>query len=108
MITWSRVDELADEIGADDFAEVVALFLDEVEGELDRLYDLTDANALERTLHFLKGSALNLGFGEFSSMCLEGEQKSAQGEAGSVDLSAIIANFQASKSAFLTGLSEKF
>ena len=36
MITWSRVDELADEIGADDFAEVVALFLDEVEGELDR------------------------------------------------------------------------
>ena len=37
MIDWSRVHELVDEIGAEDFGEVVELFLAEVETAIDLL-----------------------------------------------------------------------
>ncbi|MEW2912110.1 Hpt domain-containing protein [Leisingera sp. JC11] len=107
MIDWPRVTELREEVGAEDFGEVVEIFLEEVEEVIGKL-EGGDRGQLEQDLHFLKGSALNLGFDEFSTMCLDGERKSAQGEAGGVDIPAIVANFQASKSAFLTGLSEKF
>lgn len=107
MITWSRVDELADEIGADDFAEVVALFLEEVERELDRLYDLTDANALERTLHFLKGSALNLGFSEFAALCQLGEHQAAQGNSSDIRADRVVDCYNRSKSEFMAGLEQR-
>ena len=35
MIDWSRVEELRDKIGAEDFDEVVELFLSEVEDRID-------------------------------------------------------------------------
>lgn len=35
MIDWARIIELHDEIGADDFNEVVELFLSEVEERID-------------------------------------------------------------------------
>lgn len=35
MIDWTRVDELRDEIGTDCFDEVVELFIEEVETEID-------------------------------------------------------------------------
>ncbi|NVK16518.1 MAG: Hpt domain-containing protein [Rhodobacteraceae bacterium] len=107
MIDWPRVTELRDEVGPEDFGEVVDIFLEEVEEVIGKL-EGGNRGQLEQDLHFLKGSALNLGFEEFSSMCLDGERRSAQGEAEGVDVAAIIANFQASKSAFLSGLSEKF
>ncbi|KIC18241.1 MULTISPECIES: Hpt domain-containing protein [unclassified Leisingera] len=107
MIDWPRVTELREEVGAEDFGEVVEIFLEEVEEVIGKL-EGGDRGQLEQDLHFLKGSALNLGFDEFSSMCLDGERRSAQGGADGVDVPAIIANFQASKSVFLTGLSEKF
>ena len=37
MIDWTRVKELQDEIGADDFAEVVQLFLEETDAVVERL-----------------------------------------------------------------------
>ncbi|WP_442970022.1 hypothetical protein [Roseovarius sp. ZX-A-9] len=37
MIDWSRVAELRSEIGAEDFDEVVELFLEEVEAEISVL-----------------------------------------------------------------------
>ncbi|UWQ32779.1 Hpt domain-containing protein [Leisingera sp. M527] len=107
MIDWPRVTELREEVGAEDFEEVVEIFLEEVEEVIGRLQG-GDCSQLEQDLHFLKGSALNLGFDEFSGLCLDGERKSAQGESEDVDVAAIITNFQASRSAFLTGMSEKF
>lgn len=107
MIDWPRVTELREEVGAEDFEEVVEIFLEEVEEVIGKLQD-GDRSQLEQDLHFLKGSALNLGFSDFSELCLDGERKSAQGGADDVDLPAIITKFQASKSAFLTGMSEKF
>lgn len=107
MIDWPRVSELREEVGPDDFGEVVEIFLEEVEGVIAKLAG-GDHAQLEQDLHFLKGSAMNLGFDEFSALCLDGERRAAEGDAGSVDVAAVIASYQASKTSFLSGLNEKF
>ncbi|KPA23395.1 Hpt domain protein [Shimia sp. SK013] len=100
MIDWDRVQELRDEIGVEDFDEVVELFLDEVEEAIARLRAAPELSTLEADLHFLKGSALNLGFETFSQLCQAGEAASAAGKAATVDLSAILNAFADSKVAF--------
>lgn len=107
MIDWPRVKELREEIGAEDFGEVVEIFLEEVETVLDKLR-AGDRGQLEQDLHFLKGSALNLGFEQFSTLCLEGEREAAEGNSGSVDVASILASFAASKTCFLKELPERF
>jgi len=106
MINWPRVKELRDEVGAEDFDEVVELFLEEVEEVIERLSHNVDFAQLEQDLHFLKGSALSLGFSAFSNLCQDGERKSANGQAELVDLTAIIAGFEQSKSQFVVQLPE--
>ncbi len=103
MINWPRVKELREEIGEEDFDEVVELFLEEVEGVIGKLRT-GDRSALEQDLHFLKGSAINLGFDTFSQLCLTGERQSAQGEAAAVDLDDICSNYEQSKTEFLSEL----
>lgn len=107
MIEWSRVKELQGEVGADDFGEVVELFLEEVEEVITRLETKPSCDNLEQDLHFLKGSALSLGFLGFSRLCHDGEQKSAAGHAETVDIGAIISEFRVSKDDFLAHLDEK-
>lgn len=101
MIDWNRVSELRDEIGPDDFGEVVELFLDEVETEIETLRVNYEKSRLESQLHFLKGSALNLGFEEFSRKCQQGETAASQGEANGVDIPNILSCYDASKTEFL-------
>jgi len=104
MILWSRVNELREEVGTEDFKEVVELFLDEVEEVIERLRAGTARGQLEQDLHFLKGSALNLGFGTFSDLCQDGERLAAQGKADTVDLAAIVDGYDRSKASFLDGM----
>ncbi len=78
MIDWTRVSELRDEIGAEDFGEIVEIFLEEVEEEISALRDGVENEALEAKLHFLKGSALNLGFADFATI-LSGRRKGGFG-----------------------------
>ncbi|MEY8829083.1 Hpt domain-containing protein [Sedimentitalea sp. XS_ASV28] len=104
MIDWSRVRELCDEVGSEDFDEVVDLFLEEVGEVIGRLRREPDPSQLEQNLHFLKGSALSLGFASFSSLCQNGERISAQGEADAVDIPEIVAEFERSKNEFLAEL----
>jgi HPt (histidine-containing phosphotransfer) domain-containing protein len=101
MIDWTRVRELRNEIGEEDFAEVVALFLEEVEEVVTRLRAMPDPATLESDLHFLKGSALNLGFQQFGERCQAGETAAGAGRADQVDLAAILDCYDRSKSAFL-------
>ncbi|KPD14392.1 Hpt domain-containing protein [Phaeobacter sp. 11ANDIMAR09] len=103
MIDWPRVKELRDEIGPDDFTEVVELFLEEVEEIIQKLRS-NDRGQLEQDLHFLKGCALNLGFESFAELCLQGERQSAEGQAAQVDLPAILNMFEASKQSFIAEL----
>ncbi|WP_299728349.1 Hpt domain-containing protein [uncultured Tateyamaria sp.] len=106
MIDWQRVINLKDEIGDEDFDEVVPLFIEEVSEITNRLRAGVDLDRLEGDLHCLKGSALNLGFSEFSDLCHAGESLSAKGKAATVDVTAILDCFEVSKNAFLSGLQD--
>ncbi|HQY42788.1 MAG TPA: Hpt domain-containing protein [Paracoccaceae bacterium] len=106
MIDWTRVNELRNEIGDDGFSEVVELFLDEVEEVIARLENAPDPRSFEQDLHFLKGSAWNLGFAAFGVLCQSGERRAAQGQAATVDMAAVLASYAASKDCFLAGLAK--
>lgn len=102
MIEWERVNELRSEIGDDDFAEVVTLFLEEADDVILRMSAAAGAKALEADLHFLKGAALNLGFADFAALCQEGERRAAAGDTG-VDLDRVCVCYHASKRALQAG-----
>lgn len=106
MIDWKRVADLRDEIGSEDFEEVLPLFLEEVLGVMDTLRNAPDLSRLEEDLHFLKGAALNLGFEAFTNLCSAGETAAAAGHAGTVNLTEIIDCFEVSRAAFDTGLAQ--
>jgi HPt (histidine-containing phosphotransfer) domain-containing protein len=100
VIDWDRVQELKDEIGDDDFAEVAEMFIAEVEEVIDRLKTSPDPARYEEDLHFLKSSALNLGFSRLSALCHAGERKAAAGEAARVDFAPVFEIYEASKAEF--------
>jgi HPt (histidine-containing phosphotransfer) domain-containing protein len=102
MINWDQVAQLRDEVGADEFDEVVDLFLEEVEQVIARLKSVEAQSELREDMHFLKGSALNLGFDAFGQMCQEGERKVAAGH--SVELAKLFACYDASRQLFLEGI----
>jgi histidine phosphotransfer protein HptB len=101
MIDWTRIAELRSEIGDEDLDEVVGLFLEETDEVIARLSDSVAVPTLESELHFLKGSALNLGFAALADLCQSGERAAATGQGGSIDLAPVIALYHASKAAFL-------
>ena len=101
MIDWLRMSELRDEIGQDGFDEVVDVFLEEADEVLARL--IQDPLPTQEDLHFLKGSALNLGLSDLAAICQEGERKAAAGLA--VDIAQVAAIWQASRAGLLGGLS---
>lgn len=102
MIDWERVGCLRDEIGETDFGEVVRLFIEEVEEVTERLERPGTPGQREADLHFLKGSALNLGFSDLAALCHAGERRAAAGE--TVEVGPVIALYAASRRAFLSGL----
>lgn len=104
MIDWEKVRELRDEIGAEDFSEVVDLFLEEVDEAMSKLRSGIPDEKLECCLHFLKGSALNLGFRAFSDLCARGETAASSGQYGQIELGEIIASYDASKELFVSEL----
>jgi histidine phosphotransfer protein HptB len=104
MIDWDKVQDLRDEVGADDFAEVVAIFIDEVEQVTTRLAVASEAAELERDLHFLKGAALNLGFSRLAGLCEAGERLAAAGRVQDVDVAAVLDVYAASRMDFLSGI----
>jgi histidine phosphotransfer protein HptB len=102
MINWSRVAELRDEIGAEDFEDVVELFLSEVEEGIENLRGRSDQTRIQQDLHFLKGSALSLGFQSFADLCQTGEALSGSG--APVDVGEIITSFDQSRAMFVAEL----
>lgn len=100
MIHWPRVQQLRHEVGADEFDEVVQIFLDEVQEAIARLHQDNQRRQLEQNLHFLKGSALSLGFDQFSTLCQDGERMAAKGDAMGVDIARILTVFEESKAVF--------
>ncbi|WP_108860534.1 Hpt domain-containing protein [Ruegeria sp. Alg231-54] len=104
MINWSRVRQLRDVVGANEFDEVVQIFLDEVNEALTRLRNDTARTEFEQNLHFVKGSALSLGFEAVAKLCQDGERQSAQGDSKAVDFANILSIFERSTAEFKAGL----
>ncbi|MCV2867398.1 Hpt domain-containing protein [Defluviimonas sp. WL0002] len=107
MIDWSRVNSLRMEIGDDSFDEVVEIFLEEVESVVSRLRSDPNPAKFEEDLHFLKGSAWNLGFLDFGALCQEGERLAAHGNAAKVNMGAVIDCYAESRVAFVAGLRKR-
>lgn len=101
MINWNRVNELKDEIGEEDFGEIAEIFLEEVEEVIERLKASPDPTLYEQDMHFLKGSALNLGFRDLSDICGQNEQAAAQGQGSSIQLQPVFDTYSQSKTEFL-------
>ena len=107
MIDWARVFELRDEVGAEDFDEVVELFLEEVDEAIAALRDLTDLSELEPQCHFLKGSVLNIGFRDFANLCQAGEAAAAAGQGADLDIAAIVQSYAEAREVFITQSAER-
>jgi HPt (histidine-containing phosphotransfer) domain-containing protein len=99
VINWERAGELREEIGPADFAEVVDLFLEEVSAVMGLLHEIEDEQ-LGANLHFIKGSALNLGFRALADACLAGERLVAAGRPEMVDLDGLDSVYQQSLEEF--------
>ncbi|QDC07980.1 Hpt domain-containing protein [Oceanicola sp. D3] len=102
MIDWARVSELRDEVGDEAFEEVTELFLEEVEEVLIK-FEAGQSASWEEDFHFLKSSALNMGFTEVAQLCQDGELRARQGGAGASEAAAVVASFRASRVAFEQG-----
>lgn len=101
MLNLARIDELKSEVGEDDFAEVVGLFCEEVEEVLDELTTIAK-DTLPQKLHFLKGSALNIGMDHVGELCRVEELRLLSEPTATPDTDAIRTAYMASK-AKLTG-----
>ena len=101
MINWKRVEELRDEVGADDFEEIVQLFLEEVEEVIELLRGGDGLDDLEAHMHFLKGSALNIGFSQFADLCQIGETLARDNRDEDVNVDGVIASYDQSRDVFL-------
>ncbi|MBN2907327.1 MAG: Hpt domain-containing protein [Rhodobacteraceae bacterium] len=99
MIDWARVEELRNEVGEDAYDEVLELFLEEVDEVMDRLRAAPDPDRLPDDLHFVRGSALNLGLKRFCILCHGLEHQIRRGE--SVMLDPLLDCYAKSKSALL-------
>lgn len=105
MIDWNRVRELQDEIGRDEFAEVVTMFLDEADEVLKRITPTGGAALLRDDCHFLKGAALNLGFSTLASLCQAAERRAKEGDCA-INLIEMRQCYYASREALIMGLSD--
>lgn len=102
MVNWDRLSELREEVGEDDLAEVIALFCEEVEEVLAKLENAPAAD-IPNHLHFLKGSAMNIGFDAVRDRCESEEVRAKKAPDSVPDVEGIRADYTASKAA-LEGL----
>lgn len=105
MIDWERVRVLRDEVGAEAFDDVVAMFLEEVEETLATLSASAPHEQLVNALHFLKGSALSMGFRKFAALCRAGNPSEP---IQTTELDTLLDTYRQSKTDFLTGIAERF
>ncbi len=108
MIDWNRVAELREEVGPEDFEEVVELFLQEVDEEIGKLAQATASGGLSEKLHFLKGSALSFGFTDFSDLCQSGEASLTADPLAQLDLEGLQSSYQTARRKFLDDLPQRF
>ena len=98
MINWDRISELQDEVGEDGIAEVIEIFVEEMEEGLASLASSSNPTEIADKLHFLKGSAQNIGLEEMSRLCAAGEHALRIDAAHQPDVDAIRTSLQHAQS----------
>lgn len=102
MIDWTYIKQLESDVGPKEFGNVVALFLDEVDSEIELLRTpISNPDILRSKMHFLKGSAYYLGFKEFADLCARNEELAVAGRAEEIDLDGLISVYDQSRAHFL-------
>ncbi len=99
MLNLNRIAELKAEVGEEDFAEVFDIFCEEVEEVLDSLPTVPQAE-LPGKLHFLKGSALNIGLDAVGERCRLEEVKLSEDPEATPDIPEIRRLFSESMADF--------
>ncbi|WP_341863094.1 Hpt domain-containing protein [Gymnodinialimonas sp. 57CJ19] len=89
-VDWTRLNELREDIGEEDFADVALLFVAELQ---ETLGSLASDTAKAADFHFLRGSAANLGFVSLVKACAVAEAACNGGD--TPDLAAIRDTFAA-------------
>lgn len=92
LIDWDLLMSLKSDIGEEDFADVVTLFVAEMSEKLDAMQKASGALTAD-DFHFLRGSASNLGFVAMGAACDAAEAACRNGAAP--DLEAVVAAFHA-------------
>ncbi len=100
MICWDRVNELLEEVGQDDFDEVLEIFFEEVEEVIEKLRNTPDPLNYEADFHFLRGSALNLGFEGFAHLCGDNEIAARNQKIDEINLAGVLNSYELSKHEF--------
>ena len=73
MIDWEQVATLQTAVGRDDFSTIMCVFFKEVEEANAQLTMDVTTDQFRDILHFVKGSALSVGFVELSEQCAQAE-----------------------------------
>ena len=96
MIDWQQMENLAEEVGREDLREVLEIFFEEVEETLAEIHT-DDISDLRTKLHFLKGSALNIGFREMADRCTQHENELVSEPENAPDVQEIMVIFKKSR-----------
>lgn len=103
MIDWQQARQLQEDVGKAEMAEVVELFLSEVDEAIEILqneYATMPASDRSASFHFLKGCASNLGFKAFGEQCAQGEEIIKAGAEPDFQISDLVAIYANSKQQF--------
>lgn len=79
MIDWTRMNELRDDVGADAMAELMALFVQEMDDAVAALRANAPPQSVAADLHFLRGAAANIGLVDVVAQCEAGEATARAG-----------------------------
>ncbi len=107
MISWDRVNELKGEVGEEDFAEIVEIFLEEMDEAMEELRSGSVAEGLGSAMHFIKGAAMNLGFEDLGTICQKFETYAGEGKTDEINSNEVVICYDQSKDAFLNSSSQK-
>ena len=77
------------------------MFLEEVDEIVTRLRRAPDPKLFEQDMHFLKGSALNLGFRALGKICASYENSAAAGNVQEVKPREVVAIYESSRNELL-------
>ncbi len=103
MIDWKQARQLQEDVGKEEMAEVVELFLLEVDEAVEALQkDYAGMSSTDRSaaFHFLKGCASNLGFKAFGDECAQCEEITKAGDEPDCQVSDIVVIYENSKQQF--------